>query len=445
MVILELFIFFSTILPMFHLINALLSKKRKTVHSLYEQKAFSLIIPCFNEENTVGVSIDGLLAVDYQNFEAIYVNDGSADDTMSLLSDRLDLCEESRDNARHTNIRAIYRSRKHGNIRVIDKKNGGKSEALNTGILYAKYDLVVTLDADSVLKKDALQCMNRAFDDKSVAAAGGAIHIMQGYDSSYRQTRDSGKPGMLIALQILEYLKGFYIYKMSLSKQKAMAIISGAFGVFKKDILIRAGGFRKSLGEDIDITMRIQRLIHGTDQKILYLPEALCYTQCPESWHDLRRQRMRWQKGFIDCAVHQMRFLLRTFLYRSVSFHFLVEALLVGVCSCLFTVFTYAFVVVMAFENVHMTYMFLLCYAFCMFFHFLYALGAIFISARYNRYPKPVLRQMGAAILWDVLFYRYFGLLMYLCGTVSYFWSRSGHDCWDKCARQKETYFALEL
>ena len=445
MAIFELFIFFSTILPMFHLINALLSRKQQIKCTTDQQKAFTLLVPCFNEEDTVGVSIDGLLGMDYQNFEAIYINDGSTDGTFRMLFERLDLEELPRIEACPEIVRAVYRSLKYDNFTVIDKQNGGKSDALNTGILYAKSDLVVTLDADSVLKKDALQRMNSAFEDESVAAAGGAIHIMQGYDLSYRRTRDAEKSDMLISLQILEYLKGFYIYKMSLSKQRALTIISGAFGVFKKDILIQAGGFRKSLGEDIDITMRIQRMIYHTGQKILYLPEALCYTQCPESWRDLRRQRMRWQKGFIDCAVHQMRFLLKTFLLRSVSFHFFVEALLVGICSCLFTILTYIFVVAMAFENGQLTYMFLQYYGFCLVFHLIYAICAITISAQYNRYPKTIVRRMGMAILWDVLIYRYFGLLMYLCGTVSYFWSRSGHDCWDKCARQKEAYFALEL
>jgi cellulose synthase/poly-beta-1,6-N-acetylglucosamine synthase-like glycosyltransferase len=96
-------------------------------------------------------------------------------------------------------------------------------------------------------------------------------------------------------------MKGFYIYKISLHKQNATAIISGAFGAFRKDILMQAGGYRKTLGEDIDITLKIQFMIKNTNKKILYMPEALCYTQCPENWKDLFRQRIRWQKGFINC------------------------------------------------------------------------------------------------------------------------------------------------
>jgi biofilm PGA synthesis N-glycosyltransferase PgaC len=438
----ELLIFLSTVFPIFHLCNALLTFRKQQAGPPCPEKEFSILIPCFNEEDTVGVSVAGLLKMNYAQFEAIYINDGSTDNTFDVLDAALDLKKIRKPHRCPAEIRAVYRSKRHKGFYVIDQQNGGKSSALNTGIAFAKADLVVTLDADSVLKKDALCYMNRAFEDRDVVAAGGAIHIMQGYDPAYLQNRFERKRGMLVTLQILEYIKGFYIYKMSLSKQRATAIISGAFGVFRKDILRRAGKFRRSLGEDIDITMRIQQLIQKTGQKILYLPEALCYTQCPENWHDLKKQRLRWQKGFIDCAVHQKRFLLKTFTFRSVSFHFLVEALLVGVCSCLFTIYTYAFVAVLAFGNVHTVFVFLIYYAFCLVFNVLYSAGALIISAKYHHYPKSIMKKMGLAILMDILFYRYFNLIMYLGGTFLYFWNRNGNHSWNKVARNKREYYA---
>lgn len=255
LLIIEIFIFLSTVLPVFHLLNSFLTRKKQLMCTACEEKSFSIIIPCYNEEDTVQVSVHGLLAMDYQRYEAIYINDGSADNTLRVLDEILDL-EEIEMATVPAGVKKVYQSHKYRKFFVIDKRNGGKSDALNTGIHFAKANLVVTLDADSVLKKDSLIHMNSAFEDEDIVAVGGSIHILQGYEPAYLQNRIGRKQSLLITLQILEYLKGFYIYKMSLSKQRATAIISGAFGVFQKEILLLAGGFRKSLGEDIDITMR---------------------------------------------------------------------------------------------------------------------------------------------------------------------------------------------
>ena len=454
MILIELFIFLSTILPLFHLVNALCTKKRRAAVHDKEKKPMSILVPCFNEEDTIALSLRGLLAMEYAAYEVIYINDGSCDGTMDALSAALDLVPEDalsdisdlrahkvfRSRTRSLGIRGIYRSRRHKNFFVIDKQNGGKSSALNAGICFAHHDLIVTLDADSVLERTALSRMSGAMSDKDVVAVGGSIHIMQGYDQGYLKGRFEKKRGVLVTMQILEYLKGFYIYKLSLAKQNATAIISGAFGVFTKDILLRAGGFRKTLGEDIDITLNIQQMIHKTHKKLLYLPDALCYTQCPESWRDLTRQRIRWQKGFVNCAGYYRRFLLKTMFTKSLSFHFFIEALLVGICSCTFTVFTYAFVAVLAFGNAQTAVVFGIYYGFGLVFTVLYALSAIFISIKHNRYPKAILKKAVPAILLDILFYRFFNLAMYIGGTVSYFWKRGGRHDWNKVARSKRAF-----
>lgn len=437
MIVIELLIFLSTVLPIFHLFNALLTHRKKQECTPCPEKPFSVLIPCYNEEDTVRSSLKGLLSMDYKCYEALYINDGSTDNTLGTLHGLLNLIQVTRPAGCPPGVNAVYRSKRHPHIRVIDQCNGGKSEALNAAIQLARADLVVTLDADSVLDKNALPQMNRAFEDGDLVAAGGAIHIMQGYDPSNLKASSGRTRAALISLQILEYLKGFYLYKLSLSKQHATAIISGAFGVFRRNILFEIGGFRKTLGEDIDITMRIQQLIRKTGHKILYLPEALCYTQCPENWHDLVHQRLRWQKGFVDCAHYHRRFLLRTFLCCSLSFHFFVEALIVGLCSCLFTLFTYVFAAALAVGDPHTLTTFLMYFAFCLIFNLIYSLSAFVVSARYNHYPKPMVGKAVAAILLDILFYRYFTLFMYLGGTLLYFCNHTGNSRWNKVARTK--------
>lgn len=205
-------------------------------------------------------------------------------------------------------------------------------------------------------------------------AKNGMLHIMQGYDIDYLTGRFCKKRSLLVNLQIVEYMKGFYVYKKSLAKQNATATISGAFGVFTRDILMKAGGFRRTLGEDIDITLCIQRMIHKTDKKLVYLTEAMCYTQCPENLYDLTRQRMRWQKGFVSCVLYNKKFLFRTLLTKSLSFHFLLEAMIIGICSCLFTVFMYVFVPAMAFSDISILALFGIYYGFGVVFNIAYSL-----------------------------------------------------------------------
>ncbi len=438
MIAIEMLILLSTILPLFHLLNALFGRRRKMKPVISPERRISILVPCFNEEDTVRTSISGLLRSDYNNFDAIYINDGSFDSTMQQLDDMLNLCPLPD----APGVTAAYRSAKYENFYVLNQQNGGKSAALNAGIAFAGSDIVVTLDADSVLQRDALKIISHAFDDENVAAAGGAIHIMQGYAPRSVFRRLGRTRAVIVALQMLEYLKGFYIYKLSLAKQNATAIISGAFGAFRKQALLDAGGFRRTLGEDIDITISIQKHIHRTKKKILYLPEALCCTQCPENWDDLKKQRIRWQKGFIDCAVHHRRFLLRTVLFKSLSFHFVVEALAVGHLSCLFTLVTLTLMPLLALTEPASLQTFLLYYAICTGLSLVSALAALAVSVRYHRYPGHVWGWLLAAMLLDIVFYRYFTLLMYLGGTVSYFWSRRSAQIWGRVARSRQPYYA---
>lgn len=455
MIVIELLIFLSTILPLFHIINSLISLRKQKKYLDREEKRMSILIPCYNETDTVKISIKGLLNMNYDSFEAIYINDGSDDDTFEKLSSllslqRIDAANDFKINEtrqlstfckriQNLRIKGVYKSKVFSNFYVIDKVNDGKSSALNAGILFAHSDIVVTLDADSVLEKNALKIMNCEFYDNTVVAAGGSIHIMQGYDKDYLCGRFDKKRSLLVNLQIMEYMKGFYVYKKSLAKQNATAIISGAFGVFTRDILMQAGGFRKTLGEDIDITLCIQRMIHKTDKRIVYITDAMCYTQCPENLHDLTRQRLRWQKGFVNCVFHYKKFLFKTLFIKSLSFHFLFEAMIVGISSCLFTVFMYVFVTAMAFSDISTLKLFGIYYGFGVVFNIGYSISALILSAKKHKYPKAAYKKVALAIVLDIFFYRYFNLLMYIGGTASSMWNR-GESSWNKVERNKREF-----
>lgn len=430
-IVIEITIVLSTLFPVFHLINALftLAKSRPQRRNCPE-KMFSILIPCFNEEAVVGSSVAGLLRGGYSNYEAIYINDGSDDETFNILASILTLEETS--TVAGQGVR-VYRSNKYENFFVVDKEHAGKGAALNTGLSLARAGLIVTLDADSLLDYHALAHMNKAFEDESLVGAGGAIHVIQSYKPTVQQGGFVKR--MLISLQALEYLKGFYIYKLSLSRQKAMAIISGAFGVFKKQALLGAGGYRDTLGEDVDITLQLHKLNRNQDWKMLFVPAARCYTQCPENLRDLRKQRLRWQKGFIDCICLEKSFLLKTIFKKSVSFHLLVEAVIVNLNACIFTAASIFITIIYAFRHSRVLIVFLAFQGLVLMFSAIQSLTALFIASRFSPQPNGLYRRLSLVILAEALLYRYFTLLVFLGGTGAYFWSPRTKHCWQKFAR----------
>jgi len=433
LIIIEILIFMSSVLPIYHLLNALFDslKKKEVLPFAEKEKKFSILIPCFNEEALIAFSIKKLLEMNYSNYEVIFINDGSTDNTFEKLTNELKLKKAYLKGVN------IYKSKIYKNFYVINNKNEGKSQSLNLGIKFASSDYIVTLDADSVLHEDALKHMNRAFSDENVIAAGGAIHIIQGYDKTQGKVMNK-----LILLQILDYIKGFYIYKLSLHKQNATAIISGAFGVFRRDALFAAGGYRKTLGEDIDITLKIQYMIKNTKKKILYLPEALCYTQCPESFRDLVRQRLRWQKGFINCFFYYKKEILKTFFYNSLSYHFFIEAFLISIASIYFSLIT--FIILLIFANAAAIKLYIYYLIFRIIFRGIYSVVAINISQKYHLYPKDTVNKLYKVLILDIFVFPMLLMILYIIGAFMYIWGDSGSYEWEKVARTDINYIMEE-
>lgn len=454
MVFIQCLILMSTILPFFHIINAVLSSRKTIINNdfIKEEQKFTIIIPCYNEATVIPVSISGVINLNYRNYEVIYVNDGSTDNTFDVLMENLNLVKCPPQNIDKPDAMEFYASSKYNNIYVISKANQGKGQSLNTGIIFANSELIVTLDADSVLEENALNHMNRAFLDKQVVAAGGTINILQGYTDKYTGNQDAKKEHRsgnqytkktrrLISLQILDYLKGFFIYKFSLSAQNATAVISGAFGVFRRDVLIAVNGYRKTLGEDIDITLRIQFYIQKTKQKILYLPQAVCFTQCPETWKDLRTQRLRWQKGFINCISYYRKQILKTFLFRSLTFHLFIEAFIIGITSSYFTIFTIIYVIIA--RDLNVLIIFGWYFLFRILFQTIYSVVSIHISQKYYYYPKTTLRNVALVIALDFTIFQFFTMFMYLLGILSYFWYAVETQSWNKFNRSQHANFTF--
>jgi len=423
MILFEILLLLTTFFPLFHMIDALFCKKSKPNNST-KQLGFSILIPCFNESLCVEKSIESLLNMDYENFEVIFINDGSLDDTLLKIKKRLKLCLKS-----EGYVYEFYASRIYKNFFCINKPNTGKGPSLNYGITRCTKDIIITLDADSMLNPDCLKKMNDAFSDENVVAAGGAVHIKQAKNTSYFRKLNLIKR-ILVGIQAVDYLKGFFIYKLSLSKQKALAIISGAFGVFRKDVLLAVGGFRKSLGEDIDITIKIQRYIMGSKKKILFLTDAECYTECPENIRDLFRQRTRWQKGFIDCVVYNAKFLLRTFLTTPLSFYLSIEAFLVAYFSCLLPIISIIYLLFFFSRPILLLIIFYSVMQLLL--NLIYTLIAYIIASK-KEFPYP--KKHIFAIFADIFVFRIFLLFIYLYGTVAYI---INNKKWNKVERSED-------
>ncbi|MGN1402500.1 MAG: glycosyltransferase [Bacillus sp. (in: firmicutes)] len=407
----------------------------------HKEQGLSVLIPAYNEAAVIKNCIQGILHVDYKRHEVMIINDGSTDQSMELLTSILDLQKYKKDKAnklKHKEIKETYRSAKYPNIFVIDKENGGKADSLNAGIEYAAYETIITLDADSSLAVDSLKEINNAFQDPDVIAAGGMVHIGQTFHGDYTNPQPKFSVSNLIKFQFMQYLANFYLYKITQTKFKALAIISGAFGVFKRDVLFEVGGYRITVGEDMDITMRIQKLIktEKRNKKILFIPEAVCYTEAPERFRDLFKQRIRWQKAFIDCIIIYGRSLFTKFGW-GVSLFLVVDALMLGTLTAFPTLFI-PFVILLSGQGILLA---------LMLFGFSFSLGvfqsvvSLIITKRLgNRFNKADLVRLGFFIPFEIVTYRFLGVIFNTFGTVAYFINKNSWNKVQRVGKQHQTY-----
>ena len=269
----------------------------------------TLIAPAFNEEPTCVEATRSLLTLRYGDFEVLFVNDGSTDGTMGRMIEsfaleptyRLPTGEIPTKGA----VRGVYRSTSHPKLWVIDKDNGGKADTLNAGLNFCRTPLFCGMDADSLLEREALTRIVRPFvEDARTIAAGGIIRIVNGCTVGEGTVTNVRLPLEWVPqLQVLEYLRAFLAGRMGWHELEATLIISGAFGVFRRDIVVEVGGYATdTVGEDMELVVRLHR--HCQEKKIPYtigfVPDPVAWTECPATLAVLGRQRDRWQRGLIE-------------------------------------------------------------------------------------------------------------------------------------------------
>jgi cellulose synthase/poly-beta-1,6-N-acetylglucosamine synthase-like glycosyltransferase len=282
----------------------------------------SVLVPAHNEEKVVVGSVRALLQLVYPKLQIIVINDGSTDGTLNKLMTKFDLVPFSlvvRTDIPSKSIRAIYQSKTDPRLLVVDKENGGKSDALNVGLNVARSPLVCCIDSDTIIDRHAFLRIVEPFifTKKPVIATGGSIRLANGCKFKDGIMEKAGIPKSWLAkFQVVEYIRSFLFGRIGYNRLGGNLIISGAFGLFLREALVKVGGFTAdTVGEDMEIIVRLHRYFreHKQPYNIVYIPDPICYTEAPEKVRVLGQQRDRWQRGLADSLWRHKRMFLNPF------------------------------------------------------------------------------------------------------------------------------------
>jgi peptidoglycan-N-acetylglucosamine deacetylase len=224
----------------------------------------TVIVPAYNEQVNAVRTVNNLLQQNYPHLQIIFVDDGSKDNTFKIVSEAF------------TGM---------PNVQVHTKTNGGKSSALNYGINLASTDYVVCIDADTQLKTDAVSELMKKFTSTDVGAVAGNVKV-------------GNEINMITRWQSIEYITSQNFDRRAFDLLNCITVVPGAIGAFKKEAIIKAGGFTSdTLAEDCDLTMRL----HRNNYLVKNCNQAISYTEAPETMKQFMKQRFRWSFGVIQC------------------------------------------------------------------------------------------------------------------------------------------------
>lgn len=270
----------------------------------------SLIVPAHNEAASIVESIASLLDLQYPSLEVVVVNDGSSDQTLERLTRAYQLVPAHMLYVAEIStapVKRLYKSLSRPQLLVLDKESAGnKADAINAGLNVCGSPFVCVVDADSLLERDSLmRIVSGIFSDPgAVVAAGGIVRVLNGCSVSAGRLQEIRLPRRPVEIiQVVEYLRAFLVGREAWAYLNMLPIISGAFGIFRRDLVLRIGGFRtQAIGEDVDLVMRMHRYLreHGMAYRISFVPDPTCWTEVPSDLKSLARQRARWQQGLLD-------------------------------------------------------------------------------------------------------------------------------------------------
>lgn len=303
----------------------------KDIVSATDVPSVTLVAPAYNEGRTIVENVKSLLSQQYPFYKLILVNDGSKDDTMEQLIEKYDL--EPYDSSFITQpiptalVKYIYKSRKpqYQHLTVIDKNNGGRSDAINAGINFADSELVLCTDADCIIEQDALLKLVRPYLEEGhqeIIACGGSIGIANDSLIQNGVLRKLKVPkNFLSTVQVVEYIRAFLIGRMGWGEINGLMLVSGAFGMYPRSRLIEVGGFdHKTVGEDLELCIRLRVHMEKLKKpyKVVYIPETLCWTEAPSTYKVFVNQRDRWARGLWE-TLRRHRYLFLNGKFRNMG------------------------------------------------------------------------------------------------------------------------------
>jgi cellulose synthase/poly-beta-1,6-N-acetylglucosamine synthase-like glycosyltransferase len=301
----------------------------QTVRNDIGLPGLTIIMPAYNEEVVIVDCVRSALALDYPDLRIMVVSDGSKDDTVGVLVDAFQMQSAGQPSdpashgsldsgfvsdasvhrsvaprsIHHATVREVWHSRSDPRLTVIDKSPAGaKGDGANCGINFAVTPWVVVMDADELVNPDALvRAMTEIALTPNVVAAGVSLLPTNECNIVDSQIVEARVPkGLIPGFQLVEYLAAFFAARPGMAGANALHIVSGGFGIFRRESLIAVNGFaHPHLGEDMDLVIRLHRyyLERNLPYKILHVPEAIVWTEFPASAKVLKRQRIRWHRG----------------------------------------------------------------------------------------------------------------------------------------------------
>jgi len=302
-----LVLYVSAALDMRQYLRRVRAEKYSEILSSEIAPSISILVPAHNEEASIKESVRALLTLTYPNLEIVVVDDGSTDATLSVLTSTFALVpiHPLYDRRIETKeVRSIYRSKQYPNLIVVSKENGGKADSLNIGLNVASSELVCAIDADTILDPDGLRRLVRPFiRSHDVVAAGATIRVANGCTVTQgRMASERGPHRALGGIQAVEYLRAFLFGRPGWNRLGGNLLISGAFGMFRREALLETNGYVRSVGEDMELIVRLRRHGYETGQpaRVEFVPDPVAWTETPTAFRELGRQRERWQRGFTD-------------------------------------------------------------------------------------------------------------------------------------------------
>lgn len=295
--------------------------QRSLKHTLEKNRyiPISILVPAYNEEKSIVASVRSFLRLHYPEFEVIVMSDGSKDATLEKLTEAFDLYPSHyvyNPIIETQPIQQIFRSKRHPNLVVGVKVNGGKGDAQNAALNLARHPLVCAVDADSLLDVNSLLRAAHLFmEDETVVGVGATIRPLNGATIENGQIVELNLPeNWLARMQVLEYSRAFFSGRAGWASINALLIISGAFGLFKRDLMVELGGWSSdTITEDIELLIHIYQYTreHNIPRRIEFIPDPLCWTEVPTDLQSLRKQRNRWHRGLFEVL----------WTYRSMTFN----------------------------------------------------------------------------------------------------------------------------